>query len=276
MKTADGKTYYANVETKTTTWERPIISAAPAPVSPTPAAAALGDEPLLVPWLKMSTADGKTYYANPETKTTSWERPVAPAAPAPPPEPAAPAPPSEPEESPPPKPPARAGTVRLPPSPVTASGSALAPLAPAAAGALSSTAHPVATPAPLAKPHAAAAAATLAGSAGVSQRASSFLAAAKQSSERGLGGGASGAGGKAGNAESSPHARAAAEAIARAKAEAAAKAEAETLAFSALPAPAGGNEPPPPPPAQSGDWLELATRTGRTYFYNVATRETSW
>ncbi|CAN0103355.1 unnamed protein product, partial [Ectocarpus fasciculatus] len=78
--TATGTVYYENHVTKTTSWERPT---APAP-APAPAARAVPtqrDAPLPPGWSAKTTATGNVYYENHVTKTTSWERPAAPAGP---------------------------------------------------------------------------------------------------------------------------------------------------------------------------------------------------
>ncbi|CAN0072955.1 unnamed protein product, partial [Sphacelaria rigidula] len=102
--TKDGKVYYVNTVDKTTSWERPT---APATSAPSPSSIESGDvswrsgesiemrpqlsapvtgnpggtaeSPLPEGWKRKTTKDGKVYYVNTVDKTTSWERPTAPA-----------------------------------------------------------------------------------------------------------------------------------------------------------------------------------------------------
>ena len=95
QKTADGKIFYVDHNTKTTHWELPKnINTAPPPASPTPTTVSseyvikkpsglLGAFPgfqqkvLVLPrgWEKKSTPDGKVFYIDHNTKTTHWEPP---------------------------------------------------------------------------------------------------------------------------------------------------------------------------------------------------------
>ena len=110
-KTPDGKTYYADLINKTTTWERPTVSppgyvapgagglpgygaatgappvpaAFPAPTpapTPAPAPAPVSAPPastgVAYPWeARVDPGSGKTYYVNHETKATSWTLPTS-------------------------------------------------------------------------------------------------------------------------------------------------------------------------------------------------------
>ncbi|CAM9899746.1 unnamed protein product [Scytosiphon promiscuus] len=104
-QTAEGKTYYVNNHDKTTSWERPGEAALPhavaVPEGRTAHSRSSGSgassgtsngayggratggagqvEPLPAGWSEKTTSSGAVYYENHATRTTSWERPVAPA-----------------------------------------------------------------------------------------------------------------------------------------------------------------------------------------------------
>lgn len=68
-RTADGKFYYLNHSTKTTSWEDPRLQQKPKD----PTGNNLG--PLPLGWEAKRTADGKVYFLNHNTKNTTWEDP---------------------------------------------------------------------------------------------------------------------------------------------------------------------------------------------------------
>ncbi|CAM9261639.1 unnamed protein product [Pylaiella littoralis] len=88
-----GSTYYENHNTKSTSWERPTVPVAVPETSSPPSSRGVplaissggggvgGQEAPLPPgWSAKTTSSGKTYYENHDTKSTSWERPLAPTA----------------------------------------------------------------------------------------------------------------------------------------------------------------------------------------------------
>lgn len=75
LYTEDGKPYYFNEATNTTTWDKPAASPpvpapAPAPAPPPPPAAGLP-----AGWEELKTPEGKPYYFNKASNTTQWEKP---------------------------------------------------------------------------------------------------------------------------------------------------------------------------------------------------------
>ncbi|CAN0526434.1 unnamed protein product, partial [Ectocarpus sp. 12 AP-2014] len=76
LKTAAGKTYYQNSISKTTQWNRPEpTKAVVAPKTVTynsTSSPAVGGA---AGWEKVMTADGRPYFQNTMTKTTSWQQP---------------------------------------------------------------------------------------------------------------------------------------------------------------------------------------------------------
>jgi len=67
LVSSDGRTYYANHATKSTSWQRPDADAA---------GDGANDQAGLPPaWEELVDNDGRTYYANHESRTTTFERP---------------------------------------------------------------------------------------------------------------------------------------------------------------------------------------------------------
>ena len=80
VQTADGKTYYYNLQTKQTTWIRPSEPAPTAPVDPAPTApkgSAPAEEELPAGWAELQTLGGHAYYYHKESRSTAWTRPTA-------------------------------------------------------------------------------------------------------------------------------------------------------------------------------------------------------
>jgi len=76
---ASGRTYYANSSTGATQWDPPVAAPATPPVAvatPVPAPAPAVEPPLKQGWTEHKDPTGKTYYANISTGETSWDRPV--------------------------------------------------------------------------------------------------------------------------------------------------------------------------------------------------------
>ncbi len=77
-----GRTYFLDHNTRTTSWQRPgaapVTAAASSAASPAPAAApAPGDTGLPPGWEQRTDPRGRTYYVDHNTRTTSWQRPTA-------------------------------------------------------------------------------------------------------------------------------------------------------------------------------------------------------
>eukprot|EP00752_Nemacystus_decipiens_P006030 g5445.t1 len=84
--TSSGKVYYENHITKSTTWDRPVAPAGGGQVcsvsakdTPSVSRPAKKEPPLPPGWTAKATSAGKVYYENHITKSTTWDRPVAPA-----------------------------------------------------------------------------------------------------------------------------------------------------------------------------------------------------
>ncbi|GJJ77621.1 hypothetical protein EMPS_09980 [Entomortierella parvispora] len=75
----DGRPYYVNHNTKSTSWEDPRTAASMAPTSTTspstPNTNPAGLSPLAAGWEKRQTSEGRPYYVDHNTKTTSWVEP---------------------------------------------------------------------------------------------------------------------------------------------------------------------------------------------------------
>ncbi|KJX98382.1 hypothetical protein TI39_contig415g00011 [Zymoseptoria brevis] len=63
LSNSEGRTYYANYATRTTSWQRPVHSP---------------DSGLPVAWQELTDDEGQTYYANHALRATTLERPENP------------------------------------------------------------------------------------------------------------------------------------------------------------------------------------------------------
>ncbi|CAN0139370.1 unnamed protein product, partial [Ectocarpus sp. 4 AP-2014] len=79
LKTAEGKTYYQNSISKTTQWNRPeptkAVAALKTATYNSTSSPAVGGAAAETGWEKVITADGRPYFQNTITKTTSWQQP---------------------------------------------------------------------------------------------------------------------------------------------------------------------------------------------------------
>jgi len=76
-----GQTYYHHAESNMTSWERPSSTLVQASSKSAEPFARIADsfveDPLPLGWKMLSDDEGGAYYYNPETGTTSWERPAS-------------------------------------------------------------------------------------------------------------------------------------------------------------------------------------------------------
>ena len=72
-KSKDGRKYYVDHNTKTTTWDHPLS----ARTSESSGSAVALTNGLPAGWESREDSDGKTYYVDHTTRTTSWVRPLA-------------------------------------------------------------------------------------------------------------------------------------------------------------------------------------------------------